>query len=124
MNSNLLSLLFVFACSTTSKENEPPKWINTFNNSDYYFESVGISGSNNESILKALMNMAGDIETQIKTDGIESTHIAEKAFGKVKIKGFTEHLKEETGLGDSTEILDYFESVGELTFSNGNKKLK
>ena len=51
----LLSLLFVFACSKTPKENEPPKWINTFNNSDYYIESVGISGSKNESILKALM---------------------------------------------------------------------
>ena len=120
----LLSLLFVIACSKTPRENEPPKWINTFNNSDYYIESVGIAGSKNESILKALMNMVGDIETHIETDGNGSTHIAEKAFGKVKIKGLTKHFREETGLGDSTEILDYFESVGELTFSNGNKKLK
>ena len=138
----LISILFIVAYSTTPSGNEPPKWINTFNNSDYYFESVGISGSNNESILQALMEIAGYIEAQLKSEKKQiieesglgddiaaqfsrsSKNIIEKTFGKVKIKGFTKHFREETGLGDSTEILEYFERVGELTFANGNKKLK
>ena len=67
----LLSLLFVFACSII-KENKPPKWINTINNSDDYISIVGISGSNNESILLALMDIATYLEVQVKSDQNEN----------------------------------------------------
>ena len=73
------------------------------------------------------MDIATYLEVQVKSDhsvGLVNENIIEEAFGKVKIKGLTKRFREEIGLGDSTKILEYSESVGELTFSNGNKKLK
>ena len=86
-------------------------------------QSVGIAESKHESILNSLQTMAGIIETQIQSNGNDVQMLSEKAFGKVKIKWLTKNFFEEVEGGDSAVISEHFESVGELTFSDGNKSL-
>ena len=137
----ILWLLFCFSCATSPKKNQPPKWINRVPDSDYYYESVGIAVRKNESVLQALMKIAGDIEAQYKSELKEfieeegltgdtetqfsrsSKIITDKVIGKIELKGLTKHSQEETGSANSKESFDSFEHTGKLTFSSGNKKL-
>ncbi len=122
----ILMTLILFSCNS-KKEVSIPKWINTSSNSDEIFGAVGIAESKKESIMNALTQLAGLIETNIKTEERDTCYIlsssSEKAFGKVTINASHEHYREEVEIGDSTEISGNFELFGELTFSDGNKQL-
>ena len=117
----LLPLIFFSCDSNTGKK--PPEWIHSINKSDQIIQSIGIAENKNESILNALIGLSNQIETQIQSNGNDNQMLSEIAFGKVKIKGSTKSVVEEVGVGDSAVISQYFSSVGELTFSDGNKWL-
>ena len=131
----ILTTLMFFSCYS-SKVTQPPKWID-LNDSDKIIEKIGVAESKHESILNAMYELSSFIKTEVKSKIIDSTyvnkldfhkerrssHSSETLFGKVKITGLTKDFSEEVGVGDSIEVSHYFESVIELTFTDGNKNL-
>ena len=113
----LLPLIF-FSCGFLNTGKRPPEWIYSDNKSDKIIQSIGIAKNKNESILNALVDLSNNIDLQYQSYGNDIQWLSEKAFGKVKIKGFTKSFFEDSGVGDSAAISKYFEICREYESLN------
>ncbi len=129
----IFSVIIVFFSCVKNKETKIPEWVYTPPQSEDTLYSVGIGDGKTEALISALTEMSGNIFTTVtsKIDSIADSineplefispvNIIKtsRSFGKVIIfhSSMTLHA-------DSSDGTGYFESVGLLTYFNGDKQM-